>query len=246
LGVTPSAWNSNWRAFQFGTGGSLSNAISQASLIELGGNFYQDSGGTERYIASSTANKYRQYAGVHSWYSAASGTAGDAISFTQALTLDASGNMLIGTTSYGSYSTVRLTLCADTSGAKWAVGPTTGSFNDFYISTSGSTGVYLAGTSATSWSSVSDERFKTDFQPIENGLQKVCSLRALTGRYKEDTTNTRKSFLIAQDVLAVLPEAVDTTNPEKYGLAYTDTIPLLVAAIQELKAEFDAYKAAHP
>jgi hypothetical protein len=101
LGVTPSAWNSNWRAFQFGTGGSLSSAISQSSLVELGGNFYQDTGGTERYIASSTANKYRQYAGVHSWYTAPSGTAGNAISFTQAMTLDASGNLLLKTTSIG-------------------------------------------------------------------------------------------------------------------------------------------------
>jgi hypothetical protein len=57
--------------------------------------------------------------------------------------------------------------------------------------------------------------------------------------------------LIAQDVQAVLPEAVtpyqvkdDAT--EYLGLAYTDVIPLLTAAIQELKAEFDAYKAAHP
>ena len=151
-------------------------------------------------------------------------------------TFDNSGNLLVGTTSYGSYNTVRLTLCADPAGAKWAVGPTTGSYNSFYISTSGSTGVYLANTSATSWSSVSDERFKTDFQPIENAIEKVCSLRALTGRYKEDATNTRKAFLIAQDVLAVLPEAVDTANTEKYGLAYTDTIPLLVAAIKEQQA----------
>ena len=106
LGVTPNVWNSNWRAFQFGTGGSLSNAISQASLVELGGNFYQDTGGTERYIASSTANKYRQYAGAHSWYSAASGTAGNAISFTQALTLDASGNLLVAQTSVGNGGTL--------------------------------------------------------------------------------------------------------------------------------------------
>ena len=244
LGVTPSAWNSGYNAFQI----KQSATWSSGADIGISANAYIDSAGTSRYIDSyAYGSKYYQYNGQHQWHVTTSTQgAGNAISFTQALTLDASGNMLLGTTSYGSYNTVRLTLCADSAGAKWAVGPTTGSYNSFYISTSGSTGVYLANTSATSWSSVSDERFKTDFQPIENGLQKVCSLRALTGRYKEDTTNTRKSFLIAQDVLAVLPESVDTTNPEKYGLAYTDTIPLLVAAIKELKSEFDAYKAAHP
>jgi len=99
LGVTPSAWNSNYKALQISTGGSLSAAVSQSSLVDLGGNFYQDSGGTERYIASSTANKYRQYAGAHSWYTAPSGTAGNAISFTQAMTLGSDGNLLLGTTS---------------------------------------------------------------------------------------------------------------------------------------------------
>jgi len=37
--------------------------------------------------------------GVHSWHNAPSGTAGNAISFTQAMTLDASGNLLVGPTS---------------------------------------------------------------------------------------------------------------------------------------------------
>jgi hypothetical protein len=46
-------------------------------------------------------------------------------------------------------------------------------------------------------------------------------------------------------VQAVLPEAV-FDEKGTLMLAYTDTIPLLVAAIQELKAEFDAYKASHP
>jgi hypothetical protein len=49
----------------------------------------------------------------------------------------------------------------------------------------------------------------------------------------------------------VLPEAVSTStqkdsDTEYLGVAYSDVIPLLVAAIKELKAEFDAYKASHP
>ena len=56
-----------------------------------------------------------------------------------------------------------------------------------------------------------------------------------------------RSFLIAQDVQAVLPEAVTSVTQEDgsdiLSLAYTETIPLLVAAIQELKAEVDSLKA---
>ena len=54
--------------------------------------------------------------------------------------------------------------------------------------------------------------------------------------FRSDENGTRRPFLIAQDVLATFPEAVDTTNEEEYGLRYLDTIPLLVAAIKEQQA----------
>jgi hypothetical protein len=100
-------------------------------------------------------------------------------------------------------------------------------------------GVYLA-SGGTSWTSGSDERIKENLVPISDALNKVSSLRSFTGNYIKDETKTSKAFLIAQDVLKVLPEAVDTTNPDEYGLSYTDTIPLLVASIKELNAKVDA------
>jgi hypothetical protein len=76
----------------------------------------------------------------------------------------------------------------------------------------GSTGVRLA-NGATSWSSLSDERQKTSLTPIEDGLSKVAGLRAVTGRYLTDDPDKSRSFLIAQDVQAVLPEAVLVEDP---------------------------------
>jgi hypothetical protein len=106
----------------------------------------------------------------------------------------------------------------------------------------GTYGLYQANT-GTTWTSVSDERFKTELQPIENALDKIANVRAVTGRYTYDAENgrtARRSFLIAQDFVMALPEAVDTQDPDKLGLSYSDTIPLLVAAIKELKAIVDA------
>jgi hypothetical protein len=52
-----------------------------------------------KYIATAAAVKYTQSGAEHQWFNAPSGTAGDPITFTQAMTLDASGNLGIGTSS---------------------------------------------------------------------------------------------------------------------------------------------------
>lgn len=102
----------------------------------------------------------------------------------------------------------------------------------------------ILGVNGSSWSSASDERLKTDILPIQNGLEKVASLRAITGRYKTDKEGTSRSFLIAQDVQSVLPEAVSINPSDGHlNLSYTEVIPLLVASIKELKVQVDELKA---
>jgi hypothetical protein len=103
-------------------------------------------------------------------------------------------------------------------------------------------GVTLA-NGGTSWGAFSDERKKDIIEPITNAAEKVSSLRAVIGKYKTEEDGIRRSMLIAQDVQAVLPEAVVENNDGDLILHYTDTIPLLVAAIKELKAELDTVKA---
>jgi hypothetical protein len=104
-----------------------------------------------------------------------------------------------------------------------------------YARASNTGGVYLA-SGGTSWTAVSDERKKDIIEPISNAAEKVASLRAVVGKYKTDKDGVRRSFLIAQDVQAVFPEAIDASDENELGLSYTDTIPLLVAAIKELTA----------
>jgi hypothetical protein len=101
LGVTPSAWNSSFRAMQLGNSGYLFGRASQTQM-EMGNNAVFDATDTRwEYITTNTAQRYLQDAtsNSHQWFTAPSGTAGDPISFTQAMTLDYLGNLGIGTTS---------------------------------------------------------------------------------------------------------------------------------------------------
>jgi hypothetical protein len=115
-------------------------------------------------------------------------------------------------------------------GAEYYIRPVTWTGTAF--AEQASAGVYLT-DNATSWSSASDERLKDIIEPITDAANKVSTLRAVIGKYKTDEEGTRRSFLIAQDVQKVLPEAVNKQKDETLGIQYTDVIPLLVAAIQE-------------
>ena len=95
IGVTPSAWGSGFTALQ-NTGGAF---WSNSSNIHISQNNYYN--GTN-YIYTNTgyATRYQLGSGngSHSWYTAASGTAGNAVSFTQAMTLSGAGGLSVGTT----------------------------------------------------------------------------------------------------------------------------------------------------
>ena len=96
LGVTPSAWSAGNKVLQFGTRGLLN--CDSNGVAYYGNNFYFD--GTDfKYIQTAAAAILTQDAGAFKFYNAPSGTAGNAITFTQAMTLDASGNLLLGGTS---------------------------------------------------------------------------------------------------------------------------------------------------
>jgi hypothetical protein len=95
LGVTPSAWGSAFKALQVGATASVAGA---ANASYFGLNWYND-GTNNRYIATSPAVSFGSDGdGSFVWRTAPSGTAGNAISFTQAMTLHASGGLSVGST----------------------------------------------------------------------------------------------------------------------------------------------------
>jgi hypothetical protein len=100
LGVTPSAWGGGTKALQFSSGYVMS--VGSGALFYMGANNYYD-GSNYRYVNTAAATQYSQTNGAHNWLTAASGTAGTNISYTQAMTLDASGNLGVGTTTTTGY-----------------------------------------------------------------------------------------------------------------------------------------------
>ena len=120
LGVTPSAWDTGigLKAFQFSATGCVYNySFGGNNFTAISDNFYINSSGTSTYLTTNTASQYRQTAGAHQWFQAASGTAGNPISFTQAMTLDTDGDLGIGTTSPGA----RIHAVSSASGAYGAI-----------------------------------------------------------------------------------------------------------------------------
>ena len=104
IGVTPSAWGATYKALQIGYGATISGRTASPQIY-LASNAYVDSGaGNFTYISTNFASQYYQYLGAHVWQTAASGTAGNAITFTEAMTLDASSNLKFNS-GYGSAAT---------------------------------------------------------------------------------------------------------------------------------------------
>jgi hypothetical protein len=97
LGVTPSAWNLG-KAIEVGAVGNSIWGNGAGNIRVLSNAYYN---GAFKYATSAAASQYTQDGGTHAWSIAPSwnGTGSDVISFTQAMTLDASGNLLVGTTS---------------------------------------------------------------------------------------------------------------------------------------------------
>jgi hypothetical protein len=257
LGVTPSAWSSQAKALEIGIyAGFYRNA---SGLTEVAFNSYQNTINFDTYrVSANPAAKY-QIGGGHAWFVAPSGTAGNAISFTQAMTLNASGALLLGKSA------------TNIANAGWELGPNGGAqtvtisgSNQAFVynntSTSGTATVafrtagvekgYIAWTnSATSYSTTSDYRLKNTVAPMTGALAKVALLKPCTYKWKADGSDGEG--FIAHELAEVCPsavtgakDAVDTEgNPQYQGIDTSFLVATVVAALQELKAELDTVKA---
>jgi hypothetical protein len=204
--------------------------------------------------------------GTFAWYNAPAGTAGNAISFTQAMTLDASGNLLVGTTS-GSFSTFVKDLNGNAafgvtnSGNSTpngvninfsAAAPNDASSNFLiaYDTVNTKARIYsnggIANFSANNVN-LSDRREKTNFAPAKSYLDVICAIPVQTFNYIDQNLEEDAGLtlgVVAQDVQAVAPELVMESDWAAKGkdpkirlsIYQTDLQYALMKCIQEQQA----------
>jgi hypothetical protein len=171
--------------------------------------------------------------------------------------IDGSGNLLVGKTGAGATMVggevnpsgrIGSTLAASTNGAGTTldVYSTGASAYRFYV---GMGGTVFA--TSTTISAISDQRFKQNIRDLDVGLAEIMQLQPRVFDWKEGKgkgTQNDRGF-VAQEFEQVFPDLIDEwkdpapEGEEPYKSVRQDLIPVLVKAIQELKAELDTVKA---
>ena len=262
LGVTPSAVSTNSRVMQV-----------RYSLFEdnLNGysiwryNDYFD-GTSDKYIVNGSAQALQMQGGAFKWYTAPSGTAGNPISFTQAMTLDASGNLLVGTASGTNHKLVKnssdgyaVTVENSTTGNPYGLNIVysgksgLSTVNELYIKCQDTTAtrMYVCSNGGianyqANNANLSDIREKTNFAPAGEYLSKICAIPVQTYNYIDQNLEKDPGLtlgVVAQDVQAVAPELVMESNwgtedePKmRLSVYQTDLQYALMKCIQEQQA----------
>jgi len=244
LGVTPSAW---------GQSGTLQAVqIKSTSIAGSGTNAYWGSnwygGGFDKYISGGTvsASLLVQTGGQFIFQTAgapASHFSDDPITFTQAMTLDASGNLLVGTTS-STYAANGIRILAVQDGGLINVGHASGTSSGtvfFGAAYAGSAigSITQAGTTGVLYNITSDYRLKDIAGPVTDSGTFIDKLNPVQGSWKAD--GSRFIGFLAHE----LQEASETVvgagvkdGEEMQSIDYSNAelIANLVAELQSLRA----------
>jgi hypothetical protein len=180
------------------------------------------------------------------------------------MTLDASGNLLVGTTSVNSVGsatgfvfspdfqnvsgngTLYVGNSASTNSQAGINLYSTGvSAYRFYVGMAGT--IFATSTTITG---ISDQRLKENIRDLDDGLDVVMALKPRKFDWKEGKGANIKNArgFIAQEFEEVLPDMIEEwrdpapEGEEPYKAVNANLIPTLVKAIQELKAEIDSLK----
>jgi hypothetical protein len=265
LGMSISSpWGTNRRVLQIG--GTNSGAIALTGTSgsgELFFNSFFNSSSQNICVVTGGTGKYDfnvSTVGCHAW-NIGTGTAGTAFTFTQAMTLDASGNLLVGTTTNTNSSRVfaRGTGGATTLAIQSSTGDTAnpgllvGKFDNdsttsqilvrFTINNNagGSGQINANGASQAAFGSFSDSRLKENIVSLPFQLDNILSLRPVEFDYKDGSGH--QIGFVAQEMQEVYPDVIGEQDGFLTVTGWSKTEARLVSAIKELAAKVQALEA---
>ena len=248
IGATSSNWDTGIiRSIEIGTSGNFYGGFNGGSALYMGTAAYY-SNGWKYAVTGSAANLLDMGSGNFIFQRAASGTAGNALTFSESMRITSSGFLKQSNT--GTYQVGTLPInefCSDqnypilrlnnsrTSGTEemirmnfsgytpnnsssWFIYATDPNAVRFYVRSDGGIGNYQGNNV-----NLSDERTKKEIIPLESYWNKFKALEVVKFKYKDQTHDDFNIGVIAQQVESVAPEFVDVDG---WGETPEDGVPL--------------------
>ena len=250
IGITPPAYNTyNSLTVQNMSLASYSNGDNR-----IVNNAYYSSG-TWYYQATRPASyqslSYDGGGATFIWQTAPSGTAGTAVTWSERMRIDSSGNLLVGKTALPSSSVYGFAVNASSNNFQYlmnSVGTTGGGTQFEFYNPNGKVGSITTSGSATTYGTSSDYRLKENIAPMTRALNVVQLLKPVTYNWKVD--GSEGQGFIAHELQEVVPEcviggkdAVDAEGKPIYqGIDTSFLVATLTAAIQEQQAIIEDFK----
>jgi hypothetical protein len=266
IGVVPKSWQSAWKPLQISTTSVF--AGNSGGYTAMGENFYRDAS-TYKYVTTSHASKYWQYDGTHQFKVAPSGTADAAITWTTALEINNSGDIIQNNPTTGNDGKK---FQKDSSIKVYRAG-TADAYYFTVNNANGEVGRIRATGSTTSYNTSSDYRLKENVVPMTGSIDRLKALKPSKFNFIADADKTVDGFL-AHEAGEVVPECEDGIKdamrveeyevtpavmdgekvvteavmgerevPDYQGIDQSKLVPLLVASLQEAVARIEVLEA---
>jgi hypothetical protein len=168
---------------------------------------------------------------------------------TERMRIDASGNVLVGTTSFAAGSFESANKIGQWCIATKAVNQSGTFFHITFLEGTTQRGGITSNGSSTTYATTSDYRLKENVAPMVGALDIISQLKPVTYSWKEN--GSEGQGFIAHELQEVVPDAVvgekDAINEDgsikPQGIDTSFLVATLTAAIQELNAKVEALEA---